>query len=367
MMTFHCDYCGQRLLFENVLCLQCEHTLGYLPDVKDLSALEPKGDGEWRALSPAANGRHYRMCENYSKEQVCNWMLPVEDESMLCRACRLNHTIPNLNDPENPKRWARVEAAKRRLVYTLLELKLPLVDKVADPEKGLAFDLLMRPADGPSVMTGHLNGLVTIDVAEADSDVRERVRRNMGERFRTLIGHFRHEVGHYYWDLLIRDTDELPRFRGLFGDERADYAAALKKNYEEGAPADWESHHVSAYASCHPWEDWAETWGNYLHMVDTSETARDAGLVLEQPADRVTKLRRVPELETASSFDRLLTAWFPLTFALNNINRGLGLPDLYPFFLSDAVIAKLKFVHSVIGRVTANGAASLRRQHRLAA
>jgi hypothetical protein len=344
--TFNCDTCGQRLMFENVSCLGCNHTLGYIPDVADLSALEPAPDGEWQALTPAAKGRRFRKCANYEQQHACNWMVPVEDFQSHCLACRLNRTVPDLSDPENVERWAKVEIAKRRLIYTLLTLGLPVVDKDTDPINGLAFDLLADVPGEPRVLTGHADGLITINVSEAHSDVRERMRREMGEKYRTLVGHFRHEIGHYYWQVLISNSPHLSAYRKLFGDEREDYGAAIQRHYQQGAPDDWQDHYIAEYASSHPWEDWAETWGNYLHIVDTLESARDAGLILQHPAR--LEGAEVPDLSTTESFDEMLDAWFPLTFALNNINRSLGHRDIYPFILSQPVITKLKFIHHVI-------------------
>jgi hypothetical protein len=348
MKTFKCDTCGQRLMFENVLCLNCKHTLGYLPDVGDLGPFEPAGSGEWRSLLPAAEGRLYRMCANYEQHHVCNWMVPLGDTQELCLACRLNRTIPDLSDPDNLYRWGRVEAAKRRLIYTLLALGLPIIGKQTDPENGLAFDFLADVPGKPRVLTGHDEGLITLNVAEAEADVREKMRREMGEKYRTIVGHFRHEIGHYYWNVLIRDTERLDGCRELFGDERADYGESLKRYYEQGAPEDWHERYISQYACSHPWEDWAETWGNYLHMVDTLESARDAGLILQGACRGSDPTEPVPDLDAAETFDELIEAWLPLTFALNNINRSLGHADVYPFLLSAATLTKLKFVHEVV-------------------
>jgi hypothetical protein len=68
-------------------------------------------------------------------------MVPAGDEQPLCLACRLNNVIPDLSDPESRERWAKVESAKRRLVYSLLRLGLPLVPKSDSAENGVAFDI----------------------------------------------------------------------------------------------------------------------------------------------------------------------------------------------------------------------------------
>jgi hypothetical protein len=335
-------------MFENVLCLNCKHTLGYLPDMGDLAALEPLAGGEWLSLSPAAKGRRYAMCINYEQHGVCNWMVPAETGEDLCLACRLNRTIPDLNDPENLYRWGRVEGAKRRLIYTLLSLGLPLVGKDTDPRNGLAFDFLADVPGQPRVLTGHDEGLITLNIAEARSDVREKMRREMGEKYRTLVGHFRHEIGHYYWNVLIRETERLHGFRNLFGDDRADYGESIQRYYAQGARTDWQDYFISEYASSHPWEDWAETWGNYLHIIDTLEAARDAGLILQGACRKSAAGEPVADLEVAETFEDLIDAWLPLTFALNNINRSLGHADVYPFLLSPTATVKLKFVHEVV-------------------
>ena len=131
--------------------------------------------------------------------------------------------IPDLSLPENLSRWRALEAAKHRLFYTLFQLRLP-VETQAESPAGLAFQFLADVGPGaPSVMTGHADGVITINLAEADDAERERRRQQMGELYRTLLGHFRHEIGHYYWDRLIANTPHLEEFRRIFGDERQDY------------------------------------------------------------------------------------------------------------------------------------------------
>jgi hypothetical protein len=206
-------------------------------------------------------------------------------------------------------------------------LKLPLRSQIEDPEQGLAFDFLAEGPGptGPKVMTGHDNGLITISLEEADDAERERRRTQMREPYRSLLGHFRHEIGHYFWDFLVRDGGRLEDCREVFGDDSQDYNAALQAYYQNGAPADWQEHFVSAYATAHPWEDWAETWAHYLHIA---EIDRDP----YQMAD----------------MKEIIDAWLPLTFAVNSLNRAMGNHDLYPFVLSPAVVEKLAFVHGVV-------------------
>lgn len=365
MRNFTCQ-CGNTLYFESTGCLRCGRTLGYLPEHGVLSALEPESEQTWRALHPDAGDTAYRQCRNYREENVCNWMIPAADAQAYCAACRLNQTIPNLAEPKNRRLWYRIEAAKRRLLYTLDRLGLPVHGRDRDPESGLAFAFLAD--DEPSaefsddvgayrrVMTGHRGGLITINLAEADPSSREQMRERMNEFYRTLLGHFRHESGHYYWDRLIRDTPWIEEFRARFGDERNDYEAALGRHYAEGAAADWQSHYVSAYASCHPWEDWAETWAHYLHMTDTLETAADHGFAIDgrklAPPRAVSAKPGTPSRQqyaaAGTDFDLLVQGWIRLTLALNDLNRSMGLPDAYPFVLSDPATQKLRFVHQIV-------------------
>jgi hypothetical protein len=346
MKLFECQHCGFALYFENVRCESCGMSLGYLPERETVTALEPD-NGNWKALAEP-RGR-YRSCAN-TQHGVCNWLVPADSPDAFCLACRHNRTIPDLSQPDNLKNWQKIEIAKHRLIYTLLKLKLPLVTKAEDPD-GLAFDFLASPAEGSHtmapVMTGHDNGLITINLAEADDSERERQRRQMGEPYRTLLGHFRHEIAHYYWDRLVANTPAIDEFRQIFGDEREDYGAALQRHYASGPPADWHEHFVTAYASTHPWEDFAETWAHYFHMVDTLETAAAFGLRVRPKVS--------PELAAVIDFDphsatmeRIIDAWLPLAFASNSINRSMGLPDLYPFVLTPPVIVKLTYIHERI-------------------
>lgn len=384
MKLFSCQSCQQMVFFENVSCTSCGHVLGFAPDRGVVCALEPVAAGTdataaglWRVCGQedprAAKGSPsdstlYRQCRNQTEHAVCNWLIPSSDPADLCRACRLNHTIPNLGstgpqggqapDLKAKDAWHRLEMAKRRLIYALLELGLPVENKAENPSGGLAFDFLQDGSgpDGPRVFTGHSEGVITINIAEADDPFREKMRLQMGETYRTLLGHFRHEIGHYYWERLISGwgagTPHLARFRELFGDEQQDYAAAQQRHYSSGPPPDWTHTYVSAYASMHPWEDWAESWAHYLHIVDTLDTARAFSLSIRprraEPApvrDAAIAARQVD----MSAFDELMAAWTPLTVALNALNRSMGMNDVYPFVLHSRPIEKLRFVHEVIG------------------
>jgi hypothetical protein len=356
MRTFFCDTCGGLVFFENVQCVRCGRALGFLPDVLDLSTLEPEGPDRWCALSAPANHQIYRQCQNGHEHYICNWFIPDDDDSnSFCQACRLNDTVPNPTIPQNLERWHKMELAKRRLLYTLLRLGLPLTESAEDNIPALRFNFLADAPGGAPVMTGHANGLITLNIAEADEAEREKRRINLHEPYRTLLGHFRHESGHYFWDRLIAKTSErLTRFREFFGDETKNYSAAIKSYYQQGPPPDWQAFYVSAYSSAHPWEDWAETWAHYLHIVDAIETAAGFGLTLSpnHPAAQ-TMSADLQNSEENESFDRILNNWIPLTYALNSLNRGMGLPDLYPFVLSSTIIAKLRFIHETIQDVRA--------------
>lgn len=347
MKLFACQGCGQTLYFENTVCEKCGRRLGYLPERGVLSALDPEGDA-WRALADPARPR--RFCDN-AAHQACNWLTPPDNSSPWCLACRHNRVVPDLGVAGNLPLWQRIEWARHRLFYTLLRLNLPLVTRAEDPAHGLVFDVLADAPDGNApVMTGHEEGLITLSLAEADDAERERRRTQMQEPYRTLLGHFRHEVGHYFWDVLVRDGDWLEEFRALFGDERADYAAALQRHHADGPPADWQQNFISAYASSHPWEDWAESWAHYLHMIDTLETARAFGLSVDPWATDDASFAAAVDFSpyAATDIDQLVAAWLPMCFALNSLNRSMGEKDFYPFVLAPPVIEKLGFILRVV-------------------
>ena len=344
MKLFNCQSCQATLFFENRSCEACGHRLGYLPDLADLSALEAEGEA-FRAL--AEPSRRYRLCAN-AEHDVCNWLVDADGPDIYCAACRHNRTIPDITSPGNMERWRKLEIAKHRLIYSLIRLGLPLPDRRDDPAAGLVFDFLAE-LPGGRVMTGHDNGVITIAVKEADDGVREERRLQMHETYRTLLGHFRHEVGHWVWDRLIRDGGRLTECRALFGDDTLDYQAALGRHYAQGAPPDWCDHTISAYASTHPWEDFAETWAHYLHIMDTLETGAAFGMSVRPPAARRGDLSTDVTLDPyrTDDFDLLMDEWLPLVFAVNNLNRSMGLSDLYPFIIGDVVRTKLAFMHAM--------------------
>lgn len=226
--SFRCQ-CSRHVLFRNNLCIACSTLLGHL------SLTPGSAPGRWRV---AEKEREYKRCVNLDTPGGCSWLLPADAAASHCISCRLDRTIPDLGDADNRLYWSAIEAAKRRLVSQLLSLGLPEKSKLSeDTERGVMFDFLRPQPDGPRAMTGHTSGLITLNVEEADNPRREKIRHDLREPYRTLLGHFRHEIGHYDGDRLVWDLGWLERFRGLFGDERADYAAALKANYENGPPA----------------------------------------------------------------------------------------------------------------------------------
>jgi hypothetical protein len=328
--AFTCDNCQQLVFFENSVCLRCGAALGFDPTLRSLVLA---GDA--------------RRCAN-SAVATCNWL--VSDSRPLCRSCRLTRTRPNDFDAAGLMAFARAEAAKRRLVFQLLELGLP----VGDDEP--AFDLV---SSGPATaVTGHHQGLITLNLAESDDTHRERVRVELGEPYRTVLGHFRHEIGHYYWEPLVGASASLTEWREVFGDERSDYQSALERHYATGPPPAWEDRHVSEYAAAHPWEDWAESFAHYLHIRDTLQTAGAFGLVvIGSQAVALDPVYIASPVVGAHDLGlpEIINQWLPLTYALNAINRSMGNQDLYPFVLAPKVIDKLAFVHTRIGAVMEAG------------
>lgn len=358
MRVFNCDHCGHLIFFDSVQCLNCASTLAFLPDVVAMGAVEPaeqEGPGMWRCIggqgSPDYSGRLYRMCRNYTEHHACNFAVSADDSDELCLSCRQTRVLPDLSDAANFGRWMQIEAAKRRLFYSLARLGLEPAPGGARP----VFELMADKPGEPAVMTGHHNGVITLNVAEADDDERARRRIALGEPYRTLVGHLRHESGHFYWDQLIRDGGRLESFRQVFGDESIDYAAALEAHYAKGPDlGDWAANYVSAYAASHPWEDWAETWAHYLHMIDLLETSASYATQVTVPGIYGAQLSHAvdPFGKPAPDFNTMLGHLVPLTLVLNSLTRSLGQPDAYPFALAENALAKLRFVHEVVSSVS---------------
>lgn len=321
MRSFTCAVCGNLLAFDNSVCLRCGTPIGYAPLQRTLVPLD---------------GAHTR-CGNAGRAG-CNWLVPPGGGD-LCDSCLLTRVRPADDDLEAQPAFAVAEAAKRRLVFQLDDLHLP-----HDPAV-LGFNLLSSATE--PVITGHADGVITLDLAEGDDAHREALRNQMDEPYRTLLGHFRHETGHYYWTVLVERTPARQSFRELFGDERQDYGESLRHHYDNGPPPGWEETYVSAYATAHPWEDWAESFAHYLHIRDTLQTAASFGVVVAGPDVPGEVLAAVP-LDEPDDFDDLIATWHPFTLAMNAVNRSMGSDDLYPFVLAPAVLGKLRFVHRLI-------------------
>ncbi|MDO8185642.1 putative zinc-binding metallopeptidase [Conexibacter sp. JD483] len=339
MRVFACPHCAHVVQFESTSCVNCGTALAYDPVARTIA----RADGG--AGAPCAN----------ALVAACNWLAPAP--GALCASCRFTRTRPADGDAAGLAGFALVEGAKRRLLFELSELELPLA-RWDERDGGLGFDLLSSAYE--PVVTGHADGIVTIDLAEADPVHRERLRVQLGEPYRTLLGHLRHEVGHWYQTVLVAPGSEREEAcRRLFGDERADYQAAMSRHYAEGPPAGWREQFVSAYATMHPWEDWAETFAHYLHVNDALQTAAAWGVRVSGPPSAVTSaepLQSDPaDAERGGDLSERLEAWIPLTLALNAVNRSMGVEDLYPFVLGPAVQRKLTFVDQLVRAGTPRG------------
>ncbi|OAI58099.1 hypothetical protein AYO49_05790 [Verrucomicrobiaceae bacterium SCGC AG-212-N21] len=368
MRSFTCA-CGQPVFFENTVCLACGAPTGFDPAARTMISLEPAGEGIFTRKesqapantaasdTPPAAPPQWKYCGNLNA-CGCNWLLPAASKDTLCDACRTTRTIPALTSPRSQLRWSRAEAAKRRLLFTLLDLSLWGPSSPLTPKHPLVFDML-EPALGKPVTTGHQSGLITVNLAEADDDAREQTRVSLHEPYRTLSGHFRHEVGHYFWDVLIPDTPDLAACRQHFGDETADYALSLKRHYEQGPPDNWAEQHVSAYASMHPWEDWAETWAHFLHMRDTLETANNAALSSRTPGAKhdAADFIGIEGATQANALDFTVRVerWTSVAILCNELCRSMGQLDVYPFALTAPVLKKLFFIERIVSKVS-NGA-----------
>lgn len=324
MKLFHCQ-CGNRIFFANTVCMACNRQLGFDPASLQLLSLDTNHQG----LLIAADGTAYRRCSHSQLHGNCNWLLRADEAEGLCFSCRMTEVIPALDRPGNLKLWTRMEEAKRRLLYSLLSFRLPLTG-----EHALKFRFMEDQGRNPDVyesyvVTGHFDSTITINVAEADDVARQAVREQMHERYRTVLGHLRHESAHFYFAMLTSQPGLLEECRSLFGDERSDYMAALQTYYDQGPPANWPENYVSAYASAHPAEDFAETFAHFLHITDALESAR-SGQLAPAPGD--------------VTFDDWIESWIDLAITLNEISRSLGSDDPYPFLLPEPVKLKLGFI-----------------------
>jgi hypothetical protein len=319
--AFSCRVCGNALYFENSVCVSCTTNLGFSRQERAIVPVDDKGQ------YVDADGGIWHVCKNLNLSG-CTWL--TEFPGGYCFSCGLTRTRPSDADVVGLREFKVAEEAKRRLVVELDTLGFPIVSRTDDEENGLAFDLLSSVA--ADVTTGHESGIITLDLAESDDAHREKVRVDLDEPYRTMLGHFRHEIGHYIeWQHVRGDLIE--KARELFGNEEESYADAIERHYSEGPPAGWEQNYISMYATMHPFEDFAETFAHYLHICDTIETASAHGLAT------------VASPQSFSSFrDLVVGVWVPLSIALNQINRSMGKGALYPFVIPAPVLDKLQFV-----------------------
>lgn len=340
MQPFPCSVCRQQLLFfDNWTCLRCGSQVGYISEAGLLVAM--RAVGEQFERNDGQPGR-YRRCSNRSVAR-CNWMVAEEDPCDRCASCRLTSVRPSDTDVDSMGAFADVEAAKRRLIHQLRELGLPVIDRSVDPVNGVTFELLSSRER--NVITGHGSGVITLDLSESDDAHREFVRKQLGEPYRTVLGHLRHEIGHYYWPSLVSQRGYLTEFRMLFGDERLTYKDARRQYYARD-DVDWSDTHVSQYATMHPWEDWAETFAHYLHIQAGLATAESIGLTVGEPARSAG--RAAWRTRAHITIGEMVQSWLGLTIALNTMARSIGQADLYPFVLSPKVVEKLDLVHRCI-------------------
>ena len=348
MRLYSCQYCSLTLFFDSVFCVRCHSTLGYWAETDALCVLEPVQRRRGLFTSWSVPGRRLRRCDN-SRFDACNWLVDADGSDVLCTACRHNRVIPDAASLAGRIGWRKLEAAKHRLFVAFHRLGLVrIIERAGIGSLGFLF--LEDPPAGPPVMTGHAGGLITVAVAEANDVERERRRHALGEPYRTLLGHFRHESAHYFWDRLVRDRGAFAEFRGIFGDETTDYQAAVQRYYLSGPKADWQAFFISAYAKMHPWEDFAETWAHYLHMVAALDTAYAYQLRIAPFADRsgASHIAEPVDPLGTDDFGALIAAWLPLTTLVNSLNNAMGRDDAYPFVLPAPVIGKLGYVHRLI-------------------
>lgn len=352
MRLFRCDNCGNAVYFENRSCVSCGFRLAFIPEALAVHTVQLDADGKrWRRLDQQQFV--YRFCAN-EKWDLCNWMVPAEGTDDYCVACRHNGLVPDPTTDVGLNRWRRMADAQRLLFYSFLRWNLPHPTRAEDPDGGLIFDLkddeILPDGSCQPALIGHDEGQIVIRTAEADDPTREQQRAMMNEPYRTLLGHFRHECGHFIWNKMVRDAGKLDSFRAVFGDERADYGEALKKHYEEGPPPLWGETYISYYATTHPWEDFAECFAHVLHIVDSLETAHIYGIALAPPSHAELRTHAAFDPYTILDFDQIAEVWIPLSVALNSIHHSMGERDLYPFILTPAIQKKLKYVHGLLTR-----------------
>jgi hypothetical protein len=346
MRSFSCS-CGNELFFDNSICVCCKREVGWCPQCSAITDVTTSNDGAFAC--PHCNSTLVK-CSNYASYNVCNRFVLRKDgegtqsktsAGIFCDCCRFNRVIPDLNVAGSKEKWYRLEAAKRRTLYDLNLVGLPYgneQDNIAPPlffefKGDIIPDKKYRGMGyGQKVYTGHDNGVITINIQEADDIERETLRVHMNEAQRSLLGHFRHEFGHYIWDVLIKGKTEEP-FIALFGDHaNPSYSQSLQDYYKNGPKTNWLMNYVSAYATMHPWEDFAETFAVYLDMSSSLDTAAHQDLISRvDPTD----------------LDAMVDAYKKLGISLNEMNRTIGLLDFLPELFAKPIREKLRFIHGL--------------------
>lgn len=337
---FDCQTCDAALTFDDTRCRSCSAEIGYFLDADHLGPIEPGNGATYRRRGAPDHDPDWWRCLNTA--WGCNWMVPLDDGNVWCAACRLTRGRPDESNPDAVRAWSHAEAAKRRLVAQLYRLGLPVAppsrrdDDTTSSDDGLVIDLVYLP-DSVGV-TGHRPGVITLDLREVDPGFREAAREHFGEQYRTVLGHLRHETGHHFWQRLVVRADALDDARELFGDERADYAAALETHYGRlrgpHGTVDVPHAYISDYASVHPSEDWAECFAHYLHLRDGLETAESFGLGASDHDD--------------DTLEAMLSRWRELSRGVDEVSRALGQSPAYGVVVHPEVEPKLRFVHERI-------------------
>jgi hypothetical protein len=342
MSSLSCGACGYHVFLEAQKCTNCGRALAFHWPSLGFVVLPEEGEA-----TVEIDGRTWSPCARWDWQ--CNWLAGDDDNNPRCLSCRLTRRRPESDDTLALELLAEASVAKRRLVVQLLELGLPIT-AYYEREGGLAFDMISSRSGNEKVIIGHANGVITIDLAETLDAHREALRVSLGEPYRTMLGHLRHEVGHYYQGVLV-DTDERwEECRRLFGDERASYQEAIARHYADGAPTGWVASYISEYATMHPWEDFAETFAHYLHITGTLATAARTGVTLQ--ADRVQTNVTTDVVPRTSYADTdmatILWDWYWLSQMFNRVNQSMGQRDLYPFAITTPVVEKLAFLHELV-------------------
>lgn len=351
MNVFSCQ-CGNTLHFENSSCVVCRREVAWCPACEGIRSLTPIDEYTYHCDHCQAQ---LVKCTNYREYQVCNRAIEVkttwQQTEAYCTCCALNRVVPDMSVPGNQEKWYKLEAAKRRMLYTLDLLGLPYGSRYDGFPLPLTFDfkgdIMQTNQPGleamlvEKVFTGHANGVITINIDEADPVEREKLRVDFGEARRTLIGHFHHEIGHYYWQLLVQNALEA-ECKQVFGDHtQLNYIAAMNNYYANGPQPNWQNQFISAYASMHPWEDFAETFRAYLEMITVLDTAENVNLLLEE--EEGVDFQGTPLV-------KLLIKYEQLGIKLNELNRTMGLLDMVPEVFNEPVVKKMTFIHKLVKR-----------------